>query len=339
MKKKRRKLKNKSYFSFTENKYVLALFIFIFVILGVINFIKIANNHIYWEMTREIYMAAIGNLIIDYSHLKPFRNWKVSGPGNFEAEAMIVFTTRTKEKESRVIFEKNHSEILPIASLSKIFTAYIALKNYEMNQEIPITREIIAAIGDREQFKVGEVFTVKELLHSMLIQSGNDSTKAIAEIMGEEKFIASMNTEMRERGLLKTYFFDTIGLDPGPYIKNHNHSTVYELALFVQYILEESKNNPRIYKLLEISRMQEHKMLRANGTFHHSMLNTNTLLDEFPETIGAKTGQTPLAGECLIKILPRPRGDGYIIFIILGSNDRSEEMRRIINWTKNAFVW
>ena len=106
-----------------------------------------------------------------------------------------------------------------------------------------------------------------------------------------------------------------------------------------QQILKESENNAKIAKIIEMMRKEEHDIVLANGNFHHKAISTNKILDEFPDMLGAKTGQTPKAKQCFLVILPKPKGEGYLINVILGSDDRFKEMKKIINWLNKAFVW
>jgi D-alanyl-D-alanine carboxypeptidase len=320
-------------------KDALAVLIVILLVLGSFMLGKIANEYLYWKNTKEIYMAAVVKSPVDYSFLKPFRNWEVSNLEGIGATAAIALATEAEEGKNQIIFEINASKLLPIASLTKILIAYIVSKDYDLEQEITITQEVVDTKGDEAQFKVGEKFIVRELLYSMLIESSNDAAKALADIMGEKQFVDLMNSQAKEMGLNNTHFINPTGLDPDFSYKGHSYSTVYDLAVMIRYILEASEKDPKIAKFFEITKIAEHEISLANGVFHHRALNTNELLDEFPEMIGAKTGETPLAGKCLLVIMPRPKGDGYVITIILNSNNRFEEMKKIINWLHKAYKW
>jgi len=329
----------KSKFDSLNFKDVLATLTIILLVLGSFKIGKIANEYLYWQETKDIYTAALVNAPIDYSYLKPFRNWEIRNLEGIGAVAAIALVTDTEKSESQVIFEKNASKPLPIASLTKLLTGYIALKNYDLEQKVSITQEVINTKENEGQFMVGQEFAVEELLYSMLIESSNDSAKALADIMGEKKFVGLMNLEAKKMGLNNSYFINPTGLDPDSSDNGYNHSTVYDLAVMVKYILEESINDVKIAKLFEISRTSEYQIFLANGFFHHWALNTNKLLSEFPEMIGAKTGETPLSGKCLIVIIPKPKGNGYVINVILNSNNRFEEMEKIINWLDVAYRW
>jgi len=330
-------LKTKHIYSL-KAKYVLAFLIILFLVLGSLKLGKIVNEYIYWKNTKEIYTAALAKSPVDYSFLKPFRNWKVGDLGEISAKAAISLVTG-KDGGSQIIFEKNPSKLLPIASLSKLLTAYVALKNYDLNQKTVITQDAVKTEENTGQFKAGEEFTVKELLHSMLIESSNDAARALADIMGEKQFVALMNSEVKKMGLKHTYFVDPIGLDPDFAGQGYNYSTTQDLAALAWKILKESEQNPKLAELFKITKYAEYNISLANGRFHHQAINTDKLLNRFPEMLGGKTGQTPMAGQCLLVVMPKPKGNGYLINVILGSDNRFEEMKKIINWLNQAFIW
>jgi len=316
--------------------WISGILLLLFVLAG-IKFVYILNEYSYWKSTKEIYTAAIAHPVIDYSFLKPFRNWRVKGLEGIDALSAVSMAANSHEE--KIVFEKNSDVIVPIASLSKIMTAYVALKNYELSDSIIMTQKIVQTEENKGNFRIGERLTVEQLVASALIESSNDAAMAIAEIMGEKKFVSLMNQEAKALGLKHTYFVDSIGLDPDNGIGGYNYSTAKELALLMEHILKESHNDPNLAKMIEIMRKEEYDIMLTNGNFHHKAISTNKILDEFPNMLGAKTGQTPKAKQCFLVILPKPKGDGYLISVILGSNDRFGEMKTIINWLNKAFVW
>ena len=318
-------------------KMWISVILILFLVLSGIKFVYILNEYSYWKSTKDIYTAAMADKGINYSFLKPFRNWRVKGLEEIDALSAVSMVVNSHNE--KIVFEKNSDAILPIASLSKIMTAYVALKNYELSDSIVITQKIVQTEENKGNFNIGEQLTVEELLASALIESSNDAAMAIAEIMGENKFVFLMNQEAKALGLEHTYFTDPIGLDPDNGIGGYNYSTAKELALLMKHILEKSGDDPKIANIIEIMRKQEYDITLANGNFHHKAISTNKILDEFPDMLGAKTGQTPKAKQCFLVILPKPKGNGYLINVVLGSNDRFKEMKTIINWLEKAFVW
>lgn len=324
-------------FIFSNFKYALAVLTVILLILGSVKLGGIIREYLYWQKTKDIYTAAVANTIIDYSFLKPLRNWNVENLNDIQSTAAMVLSVN--QNGDQFLFEKNADKILPIASLSKLITAAVALKNYDLSQKVTITQAIIKTESDIGFFRVGEEFTIEELLYSMLLESSNDAAKSLSELMGGKKFVILMNEEIKKMGLNRTFFVDSIGLDPDFSYQSYNYSTARDLAKLGQYLFEESKHDSRIAKLFEIAAAQERDIFMTNGVFHHKAVNTNKLLADFSDIIISKTGQTPLAGQCLLIIMPNSKKDGYLINVILGSNSRFEEMKKIIDWLNRAYLW
>ncbi|MBU3964649.1 serine hydrolase [Patescibacteria group bacterium] len=329
--------KAKFKFNLPKTKNIVAGGLLLASISGSIALGKIANEYLYWKKTKDIYTAAVVSAPVDYSFLKPFRNWKTGELEGLKAKSAISLVTDSGSP--RMIFDKSPDEIMPIASLTKLLTAYIVLQNYELDQEVVISQRAVDTEEIIGGFWVGEKFTVDQLLHSILIESSNDAARALAEIMGEQQFVNLMNKKVKEIGLKYTHFIDPIGLDPDFFGGGYNYSTANDLAMMVRHILQEADTNPEIARIFEITRNPKYPITLANGRVHHEAISTNKLLSEFPNTFGAKTGQTPIAGQCLLVIMPQPKNGGHVINIVLGSSDRFKDMENIINWINTAFVW
>jgi len=251
---------------------------------------------------------------------------------NLEADSVFSLLVK-RDKSQRVLFEKNSEKPLPIASLTKLMTANIILENYDLNQLIEINSQADNEEGKTGFFKKGEVFKVKDLLHSFLIESSNDSVTALVSSIGEEAFVDLMNMEAKRIGLENTSFFNATGLDPDSEKDKPNLSTAKDLALFAYYLFQ---NQPLIF---EISSIPEEDLYYLNGVFHHKLINTNKLLNEIPGIIGGKTGWTPQAKGCLLLVMRSPKNKGIIINVILGSPHRFEEMKKLIQWLKESYRW
>jgi D-alanyl-D-alanine carboxypeptidase len=263
--------------------------------------------------------------------LKLQRNWQAAGLQISAASAISVFLDHQGNK--RILFSKESQKVLPIASLSKLMAADVILENYDLSQEIEITEQAVATEETAGGFTAGEVFFTQGLLYSSLIESSNDATAALIEVIGETTFVNLMNLTAENLGLKNTYFVDAIGLDPDGPEESINRSTAEDMANFSVYLLE---NKPRILGILSLT---EFDFYAASGVFHHTIKNTNELLGEVPGIIAGKTGKTPIAGGCLIIIMEAPAKEGKIVNVILGSTDRFGEMKKLIGWLNAAYKW
>jgi serine-type D-Ala-D-Ala carboxypeptidase (penicillin-binding protein 5/6) len=167
------------------------------------------------------------------------------------------------------------------------------------------------------------------------VESSNDAAAALAEVIGRGVFVELMNLEARELGLSNTYFFNPTGLDPDDPQGPVNYSTSKDLATLASYIIQ---TYPRIFDILVIAQQD----LLQKGTFHHTMKSANELLsfEGWPTPIvGGKTGWTPLAKGCLVLVLKSPKDQGYLVNVVLGSDDRFSQMKTLVNWTYDSFLW
>jgi len=187
----------------------------------------------------------------------------------------------------------------------------------EGDKKLPIASltKLMTAMVTLENYDLTD--SVKDLLYVMLISSSNQAALALSEIKGEENFVGLMNEQAKKLGLENTNFSDPTGLS------SQNYSTVEDLVKLTEYLL---KNYPII---TEISRTKEYGQLK----------NTNELLGEIPDIIGGKTGFTTDAKGCLILVMNNHRDGNYLIYVILGADDRFGEMKKLINWVNSAYIW
>jgi D-alanyl-D-alanine carboxypeptidase (penicillin-binding protein 5/6) len=262
---------------------------------------------------------------------KPIRNWQIEDL-NIEATSAIAVEIDDKSTQ-KVLFKKASSEVLPIASISKLMTALVVLENYEPSQIVEISKTAVSIEGESGKLKIGEIFKTQDLLYPLLMESSNDVAQALSEVRGEQAFVDLMNFKAENLGLKNTNFVNPTGLDPetsGPL----NSSTAEDLIRLTDYLL---KTQPLIWKILTTS---EFDLYSADGVYHHKVLNNNKLLKDWPERIvGAKTGYTDKASGCIILVLKNPNSENFLINAILGSVDRYEEMKKLVNWLDQAYIW
>jgi len=226
--------------------------------------------------------------------MKPTRIRNYEDP-EISARSAVSVLIDSQGKE-RILFEKNSQERMPIASLTKLMTAYVALKNYDLPEEM------------------------EKALYLALIESNNEAAISLARANGETAFIKSMNLEAESLGMENTFFINPTGLDGE---NGFNYSTVLDLAKFARHLTEEK------HLILEISTLAE---------FENSV-NTNRLLGEISGVVGGKTGETRKAGDCLLLIIQAPENNGHIINVLLSSENRFEEMKKLIDWIEHAYRW
>jgi D-alanyl-D-alanine carboxypeptidase len=213
----------------------------------------------------------------------------------------------------RVLFEKDSSTRRPLASITKVMTAVVALEHGDLKQEIKVS-EGAANIGENVMgITAGETYTLEELMYGLLLNSGNDAAYAIAEGLGEDvdTFVEWMNIKTRELELRDTMFFDPSGLD------DRSYTTPKDLVKLTKYAMK----NPHFREFVktlskELPESSNHKYL--------ALQNQTNLVGTYPGVAGVKTGYTEEAGLCLVSYAYLQ--DKEIIGVVLKSTDRRGDM-------------
>lgn len=241
-----------------------------------------------------------------------------SEAGNQKANVKAAMSIKIVSGEENILFKKDKSKKLPIASLTKLMTALIVLENYDLNEEITISANAIMEEGGKNNFKDGEVFSVRNLLYAILVESSNKAAYAMGEKIGIENFIDLMNIKAAELEMTNTHFSDNTGLSSDSY------STAEDIVKISKHLFE----NYPLFK--EITAIKEYDLYLSDGSFHHKVVNTNKMLGEM-NIVGGKTGWTIEARGCFMAIQKNPGNSNYFIYVVLGVEDRFAEMGKLIN--------
>lgn len=227
-----------------------------------------------------------------------------------------------------IIYEKNVSEKLPIASVTKLLTALVVLDNLDQDDAVEISKNAVKTYGENGDLVVGEKLSVLNLLHIMLISSSNDAAIALGEeILKSNKAIGILlNEKAKAIGMENFSFYDFAGLDA------KNSASAADLAVLTRAAIE----NEIIRKIIGIEKID---IMDKEGKFVHHLENTNKLFGKINNLIGGKTGYTNEAGECLVLAVNSSVGKGYFIAAILGAKtgERFNDMEKLINWAKLVY--
>ncbi len=179
------------------------------------------------------------------------------------------------------------------------------------------------AEGSRMFIEPRKAVTVDELLRGMIVQSGNDASIALAELVAgtEGAFAERMNAEAKRMGLANTHFTNATGLsDP------QHYSTANDLARLAATLIRDFPDDYSLYSLREY---------RYNNI---TQPNRNRLLWIDPYVDGVKTGHTEAAGWCLIA--SAKRGERRLLAVVLGAASdaaRTSEAQKLLNYGFQAF--
>ena len=217
----------------------------------------------------------------------------------------------------RVLYEKNGYEIRPMASTTKIMTCIVALESSDIEGIATASKRAARQPKVHLGMREGQTFVVKDLLHSLMLESHNDSAVAIAEYVGGsvEGFANIMNKKAKELGCRDTFFITPNGLDESVESegKQKVHSTTAtDLAKIMKYCVFDSEKKD---KFLEITRTTSYSFSDVEGTSSYSCTNHNAFLQMMDGVLSGKTGFTNDAGYCYVCALER-EGKRFVVALL-----------------------
>lgn len=232
--------------------------------------------------------------------------------------------------QKEILYANNIYEQLPPASLTKVMTAYVALKYGNLEDKITVTDncKITESGAQLYGFKAGDVITLDQALNVLLIYSANDVGLIIAEHIGGtvENFVLMMNEEAKALGATNTNFCNPHGLT-----EEGHYTTVYDMYLIFNEVLQYERFK-EIIQLTEYSSVYtaadgSQKTIEIRNTNQYFMGNV-----EAPESmtiLGGKTGTTNAAGNCLVLYVKDSAGNPFISIIFRA--DKRENLYNDMN--------
>jgi len=214
------------------------------------------------------------------------------------------------------------------ASLTKLMTAYLVFgamrqKSILPSQMVNVSERAWRAEGSRMFIEPRKSVSVDELVHGMIVQSGNDASIALAELVGgsEPAFVDKMNAEAKRLGMLNTQFANVTGLsDP------KHWSTAGDIAKLANAVI---RDYPEYYPFYALREYRYNKITQPNR---------NRLLWTDPYVDGMKTGHTDAAGWCLVA--SAKRGERRLLSVVLGASSdasRAAESQKLLNFGFQAY--
>jgi serine-type D-Ala-D-Ala carboxypeptidase (penicillin-binding protein 5/6) len=219
----------------------------------------------------------------------------------------------------RVLWAERPHQRRKIASLTKIMTATLALREVPWGSKLTVARSVTRVPLVREGLRAGEHVRAWKLFYALLLFSGNDDANqlAIASAGSVHAFLRQMNDEARTLGLRDTHYTSPSGIrDQG------NYSTPWDLAALTRYAFR----NPRFDRLVRTKRIQVRWSAPTNSKVY---VNNNFLLHEYTGANGVKTGYTHESGWCLVA--SATHHGRRLIAVVLGSPNMYADARRLLN--------
>ena len=251
-----------------------------------------------------------------------------AGPVGVAAQAAAVENAAT----GRLLWSRALTAERPMASLTKVMTAFIVIRSGDLNRRITVPSAVVAYVREHDAsnagLRPGDTLTAWQLLYGMLLPSGADAAYALATAYGPGigAFVTRMNATARLLGMSQTHFSNFDGLPyPTPY-------STYSTAANLLTLGREAMELPVFRSIVD----QRGYRIAAGGGHHaYRWRNLNPLIGGYPGAIGIKPGFTGAAGQCMLFEATR---NGYsVIGVTLDSPGgistvNAADAIRILNW-------
>ncbi|OON95577.1 MAG: hypothetical protein ATN36_07805 [Epulopiscium sp. Nele67-Bin005] len=237
-----------------------------------------------------------------------------SSVGTLGAKGAILVEPESK----RILYSVHGEEPLPMASTTKIMTCILVLEKGNLDDIVTVSKQASQAPPVKLKLKAGEKQKLGDLLYSLMLESHNDTSVAIAEhVGGSVEEFCNMMTEMAHSiGATQSSFKTPNGLDA-----EGHYASPYDLAIIAGYALE----NPKFVEIINTP----NKTIPSEaleGSYRHDLQNKNRFLSMVSGANGVKTGYTSKAGHCFVGAAKRD--DMQLIGVALGNFGNSGKSRK-----------
>ncbi|MCF8459400.1 MAG: D-alanyl-D-alanine carboxypeptidase [Flavobacteriales bacterium] len=249
-------------------------------------------------------------------------------PSLFKAALVYDFN------ENSLVYEKNLNQKFPIASLTKMMVALITMEQIQagkigLEDLVKITPKATCVGGSCVWLKAGQKLSVADLLEAAMIRSGNDAAYALAEHVGgtEEDFVRLMNEKAEGLGMESTCFANSTGMPVKSNELSDNESTAADLLLLARDLVKHDG-------IMDMTSRSTEKIQNANGIYTYE--TRNTLVKDYGEIDGLKTGFTNAAKYCIVAT--SKRCNHRVITILLGVETKAERYNVAVNLFNNYYT-
>lgn len=242
-----------------------------------------------------------------------------SAPANTALAAIVM-----DEASGAVLYEKDAHRQLPPASLTKIATAILAAESGRLDETVTVDVDSRTMRGSTVMGLIpGDRFTLRDLLHGLMMPSGNDAALAIGRALAgsDAAFVQQMNDLSRRLGLMDTSWANPHGLGGAAH-----YTSAYDLAILSRYYMS-------FPELREVVSKRSYSA-RSDRTIEMWTLNP---LFGYPGVDGLKTGYTRTAGNTLVTSRVN---DGHRIFVVvLNDRNRAGDAWALTQWAFDIYRW
>ncbi|MDF2608036.1 MAG: D-alanyl-D-alanine carboxypeptidase [Bacillales bacterium] len=242
-----------------------------------------------------------------------------ASPHNNSAATSVLIDQKT----GRVLYGNKMNESRRIASITKIMTALLAVESGKLDQVVTVSNTTVQTEGSAIYLVPGEKIKLEDLVYGLMLRSGNDAAKCIAEYVGGsvEGFAFLMNQKADELGMKNTFFSNPSGLDE--HGKEH-YSSAYDMAILTRYAM----SNPKFAK---IAGAKIHRAPHPSEKWDRVWKNKHRLVTgSYKYAIGGKTGFTKKARRTLVTVAKK--GEVQLIAVTLNDGNDWDDHRNFFEW-------
>jgi len=251
-----------------------------------------------------------------------------AGPSGVGAWSAAVENAAT----GRLLWSRGLNTERPMASITKVMTAYLVIKAGHLDRKITIPAAVTGYVrahnASSAGLRPGDRLTARQLLYALLLPSGADAAYTLAKAYGPglSRFVTRMNATARLLGMRRTHFSNFDGL---PYPTSYsNYSTAANLLALGRAAM-------RLPVFRSVVAKRSYRLTAGSGHHAYRWKNLNPLLGRYPGAIGIKPGYTGAAGQCLL--FEATRHGHTVIGVTLHSpgsisSVNPADATRILNW-------
>ena len=253
---------------------------------------------------------------------------KESGEVSVASQSGLVMDAKTQT----VLYEKNGERLYYPASITKLLTALVVVKNCSLDETVIFSHDAVYDVedgsGNNQGFEAGDKLTVEECLYAMILESSNPAANALAEHTSGsmDKFVYEMNETAKELGCRHSSFQNPSGLND-----KMQETTAYDLALISCAVFENEALreicSARTNQISPTLNQPEGYLLQAE----HKLINGEETADPQWDFVGGKTGYTSMAGNTLVTYVEE---DGRQLVAVVMKSDMThyEDTRNLLEY-------
>ena len=256
----------------------------------------------------------------------------VSSPGAGPSGVAAWSAAVENAANGRLLWSRGLNTERPMASITKVMTAYLVIKAGHLDRKITIPAAVTGYVrahnASSAGLRPGDRLTARQLLYALLLPSGADAAYTLAKAYGPglSRFVTRMNATARLLGMRRTHFSNFDGL---PYPTSYsNYSTAANLLVLGRAAM-------RLPVFRSVVAKRSYRLAAGSGHHAYRWKNLNPLLGRYPGAIGIKPGYTGAAGQCLL--FEATRHGHTVIGVTLHSpgsisSVNPADATRILNW-------